>query len=62
MKSSNTKKRANAAVRRSIVNGETFGEYIGTPPVYYNKAKTGELPHYIKVAKGVPFVKRERYV
>ena len=52
----------NAAVLASIKNGTQHGDYIGSPPEYFNTNMGNSMvpPQYVKVKKGVPFVRHSQ--
>lgn len=54
----------NAMVQSSLTTGvkQLGGKYIGATPEYVdiNKGRYGVLPHWIKVRKGIPFVRADR--
>lgn len=52
-------KGGNAAVNYSLEKGQEIGGYIVANPVYINKAKPYDLPDFVKVRAGVPFVRPE---
>ena len=52
-------KGGNAMVKISIKLKNKVGDYFGRAPIYFNKAKIGEVDNYVKVAAGVPFVRAE---
>ena len=52
-------KGGNDMVSRSIACKNKIGDYLGQVPVYYNRAKPTELPHFVKVQAGIPFVRAE---
>jgi hypothetical protein len=51
--------RNNAMVEKSLKDGYAYGDYIGAPPTF---ARSGPEPNapIVKVARGLPFVRRER--
>lgn len=54
----------NQAVQHSLRKGSTYGSYRGEMPTFVdiNADKMLTLPHFIKVAKGIPFVKASRWL
>ena len=47
----------NAMVKISLGCKNKIGDYIGMNPIYFNKASAGQLPNFVKVKNGVPFVR-----
>ena len=52
-------KGGNSMVKRSIATKNKIAEYFGKVPVYFNKAAAHELPDFVKVQSGIPFVRAE---
>ena len=51
----------NAMAKYSIKHGQKIGEYIGKVPQYFNKSKPGNLPDFVKVSNGLPFIRQSNY-
>ena len=51
----------NFSVKQLLQKGQDIGNYIGKPPIY-KEISNGFLNTYVKIGKGIPFVRKPQTV